>query len=156
MQATVAHHPGTSSPPSIRVTIVAGADEICIRISDQGIFTPYSSNDLPHFPAFVPAGGGLLTPQIKNPLDLFSFSSIRNATRIEQQRLGTLRKASAQPGGVNATISEQVNRWQQQRQPISTTVPDTSKNQSDPELEAGVAHHPKLGIGLPMCNIFAK
>ncbi|EIM81216.1 alpha-ketoacid dehydrogenase kinase N-terminal domain-containing protein [Stereum hirsutum FP-91666 SS1] len=136
MQATVAHHPGTSSPPSIRVTIVAGADEICIRISDQG--------------------GGLLTPQIKNPLDLFSFSSIRNATRIEQQRLGTLRKASAQPGGVNATISEQVNRWQQQRQPISTTVPDTSKNQSDPELEAGVAHHPKLGIGLPMCNIFAR
>lgn len=36
MQATVAHHPGTSSPPSIRVTIVAGTDEICIRISDQG------------------------------------------------------------------------------------------------------------------------
>lgn len=101
-------------------------------------------------------GGGLRTPQIKNPSDLFSFSSIRNATRIEQQRLGTLRKVSVQPGGVKATISEQVDRWQQQRQPISTTVPESSGNNGYPDMEAGVGNHPKLGIGLPMCNIFAK
>jgi len=28
-------------------------------------------------------------------------------------------------------------------------------DQSDPELEAGVGHHPRLGIGLPMSYIFA-
>lgn len=36
MQATVAQHGGEPSLPPILVTVVAGADDISMRISDQG------------------------------------------------------------------------------------------------------------------------
>ncbi|VDC03594.1 unnamed protein product [Peniophora sp. CBMAI 1063] len=125
MQATVARHSGSSSLPPILVTVVAGADDISMRISDQG--------------------GGLMDPHISSPADLFSFSHVRNATRLENERLGYLRTASASPSGMVATVEEVVDRWQKD-----------VRSRSDPELDAGVGHHPRLGIGLPMSNIFAS
>ncbi|TFY81850.1 hypothetical protein EWM64_g2162 [Hericium alpestre] len=127
IQATIALHGKDANLPSIRVTIVAGEDDIGMRISDQG--------------------GGLITPQIKSPSDLFSFSHIRNASRLEDSRLGNLRSASTHPKGMRATVEEQVRRWQEER--LHRHAAD------NPEMEAGVGPHPKLGIGLPMSNIFA-
>jgi pyruvate dehydrogenase kinase 2/3/4 len=101
------------------------------------------------------AGGGLCTPEnpIKTPSDLFSFSHIRNATRLEDERLGALRTVSSSPEGVRATIGEQVGRWQ------NTLLNQVERNikcsPNGPELEAGVGPHPRIGIGLPMSNIFA-
>ncbi|KII95169.1 hypothetical protein PLICRDRAFT_34004 [Plicaturopsis crispa FD-325 SS-3] len=124
MRATALKHPNAPVPPSIRVTIVAGANDISIRISDQG--------------------GGLMAPQIKSPSDLFSFSHVRNATRLENSRLGALRTVVSSPYGVRATVDEQVGRWQHPREA-----------ENDPEQEAGVGPHPRIGIGLSMSNIFA-
>ncbi|KAI0066267.1 alpha-ketoacid dehydrogenase kinase N-terminal domain-containing protein [Artomyces pyxidatus] len=125
MQATVAKHSGAAQLPPILVTIVAGVDNISMRISDQG--------------------GGLLTPQIKSPSDLFSFSHLRNATRLEHSRLGSLRTAVSNPAGMRATVEELVDRWQQEQRQVP-----------DPQVEAGVGRHPRLGIGLAMSNIFAR
>jgi len=134
MRATVLKHLECPSLPPVRVTIVAGADDVGIRISDQG--------------------GGLLTPQnqIKMPSDLFSFSHVRNATRLEHSRLGALRTISLSPHGMHATVDEQVGRWQSS----STSSGERDASQT-PEKEAGVASEPRLrlGIGLPMSNIFA-
>ncbi|THH15041.1 hypothetical protein EW146_g5379 [Bondarzewia mesenterica] len=135
MQAVVAKHSDISPLPPIRVTIVAGVNDISMRISDQG--------------------GGLLTPEIKSPSDLFSFSHVRNAARLENTRIGRLRIVSASPSGMKATVDEQVGRWQQERQGRATNGADLPDDASDPEVQAGVGHHPRLGIGLPMCNIFA-
>ncbi|KAJ3722915.1 alpha-ketoacid dehydrogenase kinase N-terminal domain-containing protein [Lentinula raphanica] len=87
-------------------------------------------------------GGGLLTlqSQVQNPSDLFSFSHIRNSARMEHSRLLSLRTASSYSRGVWATVNEQVESW---------------KRSSDPEKEAGVGKHTRMGIGLPMSNIFA-
>lgn len=92
----------------------------------------------PH--SYTAAGGGLLTPQIKAPADLFSFSHVRNATRLEDARLGALRTVSSSSKGMKATVDEQlyaVNRA------ATEDTPDRS------------APHPRIGIGLPMSNIFA-
>ena len=86
-----------------------------------------------------------MDPSISSPSDLFSFSHVRNATRLENERLGYLRTASASPSGMVATVEEVVDRWQKD-----------VRSRNDPELEAGVGHHPRLGIGLPMSNIFAS
>jgi hypothetical protein len=56
---------------------------------------------------------------------------------MENSRLGALRTVSSRPGGVMATVGEQVEQAE------------------DPEKGAGVAAHPRIGIGLPMSNIFA-
>ena len=48
-----------------------------------------------------------------------------------------------------ATMDEVVRRWKEERRLLSTT-------QMDPDTEAGVGHQSKLGIGLPMCNIFVR
>jgi pyruvate dehydrogenase kinase 2/3/4 len=98
------------------------------------------------------SGGGLHTPEnpIEKPDDLFSFSHIRNATRMEDQRLGALRTFSASPEGVRATVGEQVGRWQ-------NTSPNQVEGESlhDPKKDAEIGLHPRIGMGLPMSNIFA-
>jgi pyruvate dehydrogenase kinase 2/3/4 len=101
------------------------------------------------------AGGGLRTPDnpINTPSDLFSFSHIRNATRLEGERLGALRTVSSSPEGVKATVGEQVGRWQSTL--LSQVEDNIKRSSNDPELEAGVGPHPRIGIGLPMSNIFA-
>jgi pyruvate dehydrogenase kinase 2/3/4 len=67
---------------------------------------------------------------------------------MENSRLGALRTMSSAPEGVQATVGEQVGRWQS---------PGMQHNDraTDPEWEAGISPHPRLGIGLPMSNIFA-
>ncbi|KIM90835.1 hypothetical protein PILCRDRAFT_94521 [Piloderma croceum F 1598] len=118
MLATIQKYHDAATLPPIRATIVAGNNDVGIRISDQG--------------------GGLLIPQIKSPSDLFSFSHVRNATRMEHSRLGALRTVSSDPRGVKATVEEQV-------EPQSES----------PEKGVGMAASPRIGIGLPMSNIFA-
>ena len=65
---------------------------------------------------------------------------------MENSRLGALRTMSSTPEGVQATVGEQVGRWQS---------PGMYHNDRTPEWEAGISPHPRLGIGLPMSNIFA-
>lgn len=81
--------------------------------------------------------GGLTSASIQSPSALFSFSHVRNATRMDDDRLGALRTASSR--GVKATVAEQVG----------------SRQANDPETEAGIAPHQRIGLGLPMSNIFA-
>lgn len=90
-------------------------------------------------------GGGLFTAenQINEPSDLFSFSHLRNATRLERSRIGALRTASTSEQGVRATIAEQVHRW---KDPKSSEMATS---------EGGAEAQPRIGIGLPMSNIFA-
>ncbi|KAF8621614.1 hypothetical protein AX15_007634 [Amanita polypyramis BW_CC] len=132
MRATVEKHRDTSTLPPILATVAAGDNDVSIRISDQG--------------------GGLLDVEnnIKAPADLFSFSHLRNAARMEDARLGALRTMSSSPEGVKATIDEQVGRWQK-----SGGQSEASSRSTDPEQKAGISPHPRLGIGLPMSNIFA-
>jgi len=133
MRATTTHHRGTSTLPPIRATIVAGANDIGVRISDQG--------------------GGLSDALVKTPSDLFSFSHIRNATRLQHSRIISLRSVSSSPHGMRATVDEQVGRWQQNL--AGGNYPDAKDADVDPEVKAGVGPHPRIGIGLPMSNIFA-
>ncbi|KAL0574533.1 putative protein kinase [Marasmius crinis-equi] len=127
MRATKLKHRGASSLPPLRATIAAGANDIGIRISDEG--------------------GGLHAIQrqygIKSPSDLFSFSHTRNSARMETDRIGALRTASTRPQGIWGTVNEQIQAWEE------FGSPDTAK---DPEI----GNHPRIGIGLPMSNIFAK
>lgn len=59
---------------------------------------------------------------------------------MEHSRLISLRTASSYRRGIWATVNEQVENWN--RSP-------------DPEKDAGVGRHARMGIGLPMSNIFA-
>lgn len=150
MSATVLKHLERPSLPPVRVTIVAGADDVGIRISDQGQYSRLLFFVLYTHPN---SGGGLLTPQnqIKMPSDLFSFSHVRNAARLEHSRLGALRTVSLSPHGMHATVNEQVERWQ------NASGSSGGDARQTPEKEAGVTSgpRPRLGIGLPMSNIFA-
>ncbi|KAG9218918.1 hypothetical protein CCMSSC00406_0000968 [Pleurotus cornucopiae] len=120
MRATALKYIDSPEFPPILATVVGGDKHVGIRISDQG--------------------GGLLTPQnlIKFPSDLFSFSHIRNAGRMEDARIGALRSASSNPSGVWATVGEQVGRWSTTR----GSLPASGKQS-------------RIGIGLPMSNIYA-
>ncbi|KAF7301683.1 Protein-serine/threonine kinase [Mycena indigotica] len=120
MQATALHHRGAPGLPPIRATVSSGANDVGVRISDQG--------------------GGLAT--VKTPSDLFSFSHLRNAARLDDSHIDALRSVSSSPLGMRATVDEQVGRWKQ------------DLIDPDPEVQAGVGHT-KIGIGLPMSNIFA-
>lgn len=88
------------------------------------------------------AGGGLLEPDVASPSDLFSFSANRNIMRLDDARVEALRRTISSPHGMRATVDEQLDRW----------------HEKDPESEAGVrpVPLPRLGIGLPMSNIFAS
>jgi pyruvate dehydrogenase kinase 2/3/4 len=135
MLATVQKYHDAATLPPIHATVVAGNNDVGIRISDQGVYQIALCVVLIINPT---TGGGLLIPQIKSPSDLFSFSHVRNATRMEHSRLGALRTVSSDPRGVKATVKEQV-------EPQSES----------PEKGVGMAASPRIGIGLPMSNIFA-
>ncbi|KAH0840152.1 alpha-ketoacid dehydrogenase kinase [Lanmaoa asiatica] len=122
MRATSLRHRNAIALPPIHATIVAGENDVGVRISDQG--------------------GGLPSASIQSPSALFSFSHVRNATRMDNDRLGALRTASSR--GVKATVAEQVG---------DEIV--RSQEGKDPEREAGIAPHQRIGLGLPMSNIFA-
>ncbi|KAI9063232.1 alpha-ketoacid dehydrogenase kinase N-terminal domain-containing protein [Trametes sanguinea] len=120
-RATRLKHPNARVLPPIRVTVVASDNDVYLRISDQG--------------------GGLISPEIKSPADLFSFSHVRNATRLAEPRLGALRTLSSSQRGMTATVSEQIGKGQPDN---DGDVPPDSVNP-----------HPRIGIGLPMSNIYA-
>ncbi|KIJ56689.1 hypothetical protein M422DRAFT_149954 [Sphaerobolus stellatus SS14] len=116
--------------PIVRATIVAGPDDVSLRISDQG--------------------GGLLTnPYVNNPADLFSFSHHRNAGRLEEVRLEALRQAVSSAKGIKGTVGEQITQ-------------ESKSNSVDAAAELEIRERvslsetpPRLGIGLPMSNIYA-
>jgi pyruvate dehydrogenase kinase 2/3/4 len=152
MRATGVKHNGAPCLPSVCATISAGGDDVSIRISDQG---ERCQQNLDAQYELMFAGGGLMNPQINSPSDLLSFSHVRNAARMEDSRLGALRTASSWPHGVRATVDEQVGRWQQSRQPQQQSAMPSELDGKDPEVVAGIEPHPRIGIGLPMSNIFA-
>jgi len=139
MRATRLQHKHATSLPPIYATILAGEDDVGIRISDQGavcmMLGPHISSPFP--------GGGLSSNGIESPSDLFSFSYIRNATRMQDSKIGALRSASSR--GVRATVAEQVGGVEAGR----------DRPGKDPEQGAGIAPHQRMGLGLPMSSIFA-
>lgn len=67
--------------------------------------------------------------------------------------MGALRSFSSSPQGIKATVGEQVGRWQNDiRSQVGHGIDNSP---TDPEKAAGVGPHPRIGIGLPMSNIFA-
>lgn len=72
---------------------------------------------------------------------------------MEDSRLGALRTVSSRPEGVRATVGEQLGRWDDMPTPVNLIVQNSNEN--DPEKKAGVGPHPRIGIGLPMSNIFS-
>lgn len=84
------------------------------------------------------SGGGLLAPEISSPSDLFSFSATRNMARMDDERIEALRDTISSPHGMQATVDEQLSRFRQEPQDVAPVGPQ-----------------PRLGIGLPMSNIFA-
>jgi pyruvate dehydrogenase kinase 2/3/4 len=83
-------------------------------------------------------GGGLDTSETGPPSNLFSFSHSRNTSRLDRARLHALRDATASSIGSKRAPE----LW----------FPVSDEN---PETGAGVATHPRMGIGLPLSNIFA-
>lgn len=61
---------------------------------------------------------------------------------MDDDRLGALRTASSR--GVKATVAEQVGE-----------EVERSQEGKDPERGAGIAPHQRIGLGLPMSNMFA-
>ncbi|KAG8926549.1 hypothetical protein FRC00_002804 [Tulasnella sp. 408] len=106
-------------PPVIRTTIVSGDEDILIRVSDQG---------------------GGVTPEINSTADLFSFSHVRNSTRLAKDRLSALRDASLRERGFTGTIAEQLNEKAQKEA--------AKKKATEPFVR-------RIGFGLPLSNIFA-
>jgi pyruvate dehydrogenase kinase 2/3/4 len=105
-----------------------------------------------HVDSSTELGGGLVNSQIHFPSDLFSFSHVRNASRLGKDNLVPLRTASASPTGMRATVEELASRWQAEW----SQRDDGTVLKNDPELKSGVGRHPRLGIGLAMSNIFAR
>ncbi|KAF4619902.1 hypothetical protein D9613_005053 [Agrocybe pediades] len=124
MRTTYNKHAGESILPPIQVTIASGQHDVGIRISDQG--------------------GGLhdARNQVVDPSDLFSFSHVRNATRLEDERLGALRSASSSEHGLKATVDEQIGSWEK-------TLSKESWKIAEQNFQS------RIGIGLPMSNIYA-
>ncbi|CAE6523086.1 unnamed protein product [Rhizoctonia solani] len=91
MRHTVLRNAGMGELAPIRATIVAGPDIMNVRISDRG--------------------GGLRSSSNQTAHDMFSFSHVRNATRLHDERLGALRDLSSSGRGLRATVDEQVARW---------------------------------------------
>lgn len=121
-------------------TILVSEYQTKVSIHEPSIFSSFNSTEL---------GGGLsnFRNEISDPSDLFSFSHIRNATRLEDSRLGALRMASEH--GLRATVDEQVSHWQQLVPSMGQAV-GREENSEPKDLP-----QPRIGIGLPMSYIFA-
>ena len=146
MHATVLTHHKNGVLPPIRVTVVAGEHDIGLRISDQGTSPKQHSTSV----TYHRLGGGLVTSGniVANPADLCSFSHVRNASRLENDRIGALRSATASEKGIRATVQEQVHQWKDDLEG------NDSPNQQLPPSQAPQGHT-RIGIGLPMSKIFA-
>ena len=97
----------------------------------------------------IGAGGGI--PNVKSPSDLFSFSHVRNSARLDDSRLGALRDASQSTEGLMATVAEQLGKKRTRR-----PVPSSGDDRPVPAQRVGAEVHGRIGIGLPMSNIYAR
>ena len=88
---------------------------------------------------------------MKAPSDLFSFSHIRNSERLNDSRLGALRDASQSTDGLMATVAEQLEKKRTRR-----PVPLSGDSELGPVQRGGADVHSRIGIGLPMSNIYAR
>lgn len=70
------------------------------------------------------------------PEDLYSFSHVRNRSRLEGERLGALRDINYSGRGITATFAEQ----------LADITPTGAANPH----KLG-----RMGLGLPMSNIYA-
>lgn len=70
---------------------------------------------------------------------------------MDDSRLGALRTVSSNPRGVMATVGEQVGNEGEQRQEEK----GMQSHPESPKHNIGLAAHPRIGIGLPMSNIYA-
>lgn len=88
----------------------------------------------------------MTNPHVQDPADLFSFSHIRNAGRLEDVRLDALRIAISSSKGIKGTVGEQVTEMvEEDAETVSREVQD----------RVSTPNHPRIGIGLPMSNIYA-
>ncbi|KAF8312561.1 branched-chain alpha-ketoacid dehydrogenase [Cantharellus anzutake] len=130
---------------NVRVTIVASTDDISLRISDNG--------------------GGLSTP---DPTSLYSFSHLRNAARLESERLGALRDAvdasSHLKRGIVGTIGEQLKRLLPvdkaaqilaQHGGLGAAGLGTGATEAKRLESSHDRGRERIGLGLPMSNIYA-
>lgn len=69
---------------------------------------------------------------------------------MDDSRIDALRSASSSPHGFRGTLDQRVEMWQGKRQGR-----DSVTHEVDPETQAGVGLHPRMGIGLPLSNVFA-
>ncbi|KAG9039571.1 hypothetical protein FRB95_009151 [Tulasnella sp. JGI-2019a] len=123
MRFSTVHHAQSASRPIIRTTIVSGPEHILIRVSDQG---------------------GGLTPDIGSTTDLFSFSHLRNATRLASDRISALKTATSRRGGMIGTVAEQLARRARMQAGEAADVP---------AVVAPVCQ--RIGLGLPLSYIYA-
>jgi pyruvate dehydrogenase kinase 2/3/4 len=93
-------------------------------------------------------GGGLSTnTHVQNPSDLFSFSHVRNTGRLEDVRIGALRHAISSSKGIKGTVSEQVTEL--------SLESSLDVRREVRERVVSLETPPRIGIGLPMSNIYA-
>lgn len=96
-------------------------------------------------------GGGL---PVKDPKDLYSFSHLRNATRLEDDRIGALRSAGSTPSNrlfVFGTVAEQLAR-------LLPNVQERTADSGNTSFSRPAARPPiaaRIGLGLPLSNIYA-
>ena len=76
---------------------------------------------------------------MSSPRDLFSFSHVKNSTRLETERILALQRATARERGLTGTVAEQL--------PMQNAM-GTATSTSEPLRQ-------RIGLGLPLSNIFA-
>ena len=87
-----------------------------------------------------------MNTHVQSPSDLFSFSHVRNTGRLEDVRIGALRHAISSAKGIKGTVGEQV----------AEDPPEEPRGESlDVSREIRERTPRRIGIGLPMSNIYA-
>jgi pyruvate dehydrogenase kinase 2/3/4 len=90
------------------------------------------------------AGGGLMLQESQTPSDLYSFSHLRNDTRLAEDRIGALQHFSQRKGGLRGTVDETI------------TLDQSAAERNDPSKSLNDTPVPRqMGIGLPLSNIYA-
>jgi pyruvate dehydrogenase kinase 2/3/4 len=103
----------------------------------------YSSTNLSS-PLNPFTGGGLMLQESQTPSDLYSFSHLRNNTRLDEDRIGALQHFSQRKGGLRGTVDETI------------TLAQSSAEREAPCESLDETPVPRqMGIGLPLSNIYA-
>lgn len=144
-------------PGVIAATIAADEDSVNVRISDQGQLINFQSDEptaTPNITSLNTLGGGLLLPENQHPSNLFSFSHLRNATRMNEDRLSALDQMTRY--GFPITVDDHMKLWkagqQQQLEQQRNQSPSQDANPSSQEQK----DVNRMGLGLPLSYIYAK